>query len=295
MRIRRNNILAVFVIALMFASIFSTILISYRAEKGIPTGKSVDQGQVTITVPDATSPPVSEVPSPAGGGGGGGGPDEEGVPEEFNLDFRLDDTYTIDPVGGDTINIIFSDSVEYSFDVFSTTFNWIVLEIMGSKYTIDVSEIGYFDLDSDGVDDLKVVYERDTTTFVSLYIPKEGEVVEAPKLTKRKIAEDPLFAPSAKLSYVILLIVAVIILVVLTYQHVKLSGLEKGHEKKIKKMYKVYKANKETSSRREGMVDKLEKQKELLDKAYQGKHISKKAYDAGKSRINKILRQIRKK
>jgi len=291
----RNNILAGLVIFLMLFSILSTILISYQADKEIITGQLIDQGTVSLTVP-GTSSPVTPSPAGPGGGGGGGGPSEEGVPEEFYLDFKIKDTYTIGPVTGDIVYVIFSDSVQYRFDVFSTMPNWIVFEIVGFKYTVKTSEVGYFDLDSDGIDDLKIVYDGVSTTFVSLYVPEE-EVLEAPKMTTRKVAQEQiLLSPIwTRTGYIILLVVAVIILVILVYQHTKLSGLEKGQKKKLRKMYKSYKEQKETSSRKEGMIDKLNKQKKLLDEAYSGKHISKKAYNAGKDRINVILKRVRKK
>jgi len=288
MKVLRNNLLAGFIICLMFASIIGSTLISYKAEKRLPTGKSIQQGQVTLTVGGTT--PVTETTTT--GGGGGGGVAVEETPSESNLDFSLENTYTITPSLGTLINVIFSEDIQYTFDVVELTDNKITFKIQGNQYTITISEIGYFDLDSDGNDDLKITYDGKYLTLASLYLPEKENL--PPKLTIHKIvSEIPVISGTGGLfNYIILIALIIITFFILIYQHHKFASFEKKY-KLVKKGKSL--ANKKTFDKNTMLIDKLNGQKEVLKKAYLEKHISKKAYDVSINRIEFALREIKRK
>ncbi len=111
------------------------------------------------------------------------------------------------------------------------------------------------------------------------------EVVEVLLVTAGKISK----------AYVSLfLIVLILILIVVTYEHMRLRGVEHKQKKKLGKIYTEYKKERKGSEERKIMAERLIKQKALLEKAYKSGYVGKDAYVKGKSRIDDILRRVKK-
>lgn len=111
------------------------------------------------------------------------------------------------------------------------------------------------------------------------------EVVEVLLVTAGKISK----------AYVSLfLVVLTLILIVVTYEHIRLRGVERKQKKKLSRMYIQYKKERKGSEERKLMIERLIKQKMLLEKAYKSGYVSKDAYTKGRSRVDAILRRVRK-
>jgi len=313
--VERNNILAVFVIFLIFISIVTPTFfyfktMQYSMNKGVTSAAA---GTISLSVStscgdglcegaescsscaaDCGSCPSGDDGAAGGGGGGGGGAGAAPrTPVTYMHDFREEGFYLLKLYSRDKIIIVFEEGIKYDFlaDTVMTN-NRIILKYASTKYDIKWDEIAYFDLDLDGINDLEISFMDDQVRWTALSVqlsPEEG----APTMTKEKIQRS--FGGIAGIEFnigIVLLILAILSLAIFVYQHLRLTRVEKGQSHKIRKMYSKYKSKKRTSDEKIKMRNKLSKQKEILTKAYKKGYVSKASFSKGNQRISNILGKL---
>jgi len=301
--------LTIFLIAI---SLFVPIIMHFYSET-IPTGKaSTTQGTVTVNVTDGvaavcgdgtcngaetcTSCPADcgACPaSPGGGGGGGGGRS----PVTHILDFDLEDTYSLTAYENDKVKVIFSDDTNYEFKITWASVAYLSLELNKVEYRITNSEIGYFDFDNDGNNDLSVLYIGETNEAVWTGLEKKIEpTIVAPAFSKEKAklavgADVDMFGKTISLIPILIVLVAILIIFMMLHNK-KLKNIEGHQKKKLIKIRKDYSKKKKTVEVKIKTKDKLTKQKNALERAYKSGYVKKDAYSKGKKRINDLMRKI---
>jgi hypothetical protein len=286
-----RDILASLSLILIVISIAMPSILFFEYSDIINPEDSFATATVSLTVASPTSPDESGGGSGGGGGGGAAGPSYK----THILDFTLNKEYLIYAAKKDKIKVIFEGGFEYDFDV--TKFingTEMILGFANTSYAINFGEIAYFDLDSDGANDMSVyLLEEGGAKFSILYLPISEEEV-LPRMSKEKISYPSLPVPGGrKLSLLfIFILLSVAILIVLVYHQLRLRRIEKTHKERLNKIYSDYKRKKNTQEDRRNTREKLNKQLNLLTKAYRSGYVSRESYLKGKKRIRDILKKI---
>jgi len=301
--------LTIFLIAI---SLFVPIIMHFYSTS-IPTGKTTTtQGTVTVNITgpiscgDSTcngtetcSNCVADCgvcpASPGVGGGGGGG---ARIPVVHLLDFEEDDTYSFVAIEGDWVEVKLSGGVLHKFEITWASAAYLSLELNNIEYGIANNEIGYFDFDNDGNNDLSILYIGETRETIWTVLEKDveptGQIAPIFSKEKAKLAvgsDVEMFGRTISLIPILIVFVAILIVFMMLH-NTKLKKIEGHQKKKLNKIYNDYSKKKKTVEVKIKVKDKLSKQKNALERAYKSGYVKKDAYSKGKKRIDDLMKKI---
>ena len=314
----RNQVIFYFVVLVLFVSILSPILFylnafQYFSEKDV-TSSAIATVSLTVTPPcgdslcetgetcsscyaDCGACDVDGGDTGGGTGGGGGGGTRK--PINYLLDFRTQDSYLLKLYTSDSVICLFEKENKYAFNVEKSNINNVlVLSYLNEEYNIYWDEVAYFDLNVDGKDDLELSFIDEQVRWTSLMVdfgPGDEKVPLIPTMKKEKVTT-PLGYKLDIINNNLIVIISLLILTVLAiliYQHLRLKHIEKTQVTKLNKIYSKYKSKDRTNKSKSDIKDKLQKQKDLLTKAYNNGYVSHLSYQKGLKRINNMLNKIK--
>lgn len=231
----------------------------------------------------------------AGGGGGGGG---GRMPVVHLLNFKIDNTYSFFAFEGDKVKVVFVDATSYDFDITWASIAYLSLKLNDVEYRIANNEIGYFDFDNDGKNDLSVLYIGKTMEVVWTVLEKgvepTGQIAPIFSKEKAKLAvgsDVEIFGKTISLIPILIVFVAILIVFMMLH-NTKLKKIEGHQKKKLNKIYNDYSKKKKTIEVKIKVKDKLNKQKNALERAYKSGYVKKEAYSKGKKRIDDLMKKI---
>jgi hypothetical protein len=238
-----------------------------------------------------TCPSVSEVVS--GGGGGGGLGREEII---YMLDFNKEDTYLIDVSEGDKIIVVIGEST-YEFKVREFKKDeYVILGLDGVSYLISWNEVGLWDFDNDGVNDLELGFQDEKLKLKKISVVEKRAAGAPPNFEKKRVRLPilgyPTESPVLAAALIFVGLISLIGLGFIIYYVFKLGMFEGRLRNQVLNLKRLSKRYTYDYFKTERLKERIRLQKSVLRKAYKAGHIRKKFYNEAIKELNKILKGL---